>query len=495
MTDEPPEFHTKSSTPLSPLPLHPPEPSKIPVLRNQIDPVFNMTSTHIDPTDTSTTLSPASAPTSADALANASAVTANEDIDANDSGSLSDPFDDTEKQEEDSVAKLEKPPIAAADADDDDDDYAMTFETDAEEETSKQDISNAEVQEEKLSTSSPPSASEQVLSTPLQLPINAAAPLESTTSKIETTSPVTIAPATSAMAAGADDSTQSQYLPNTVVANGEIDIQQLLDNITASAELSSSNANSANAQPTIPGSSIFPPNPPSLPTHASLPPRPQVSQTSAMTPAYASQEDVQRYQTGPPGYPPSSLSSYRPPGASGSFIATGAPGTSTDSRNVLLPPPPASFTGASVQAPPVTASAPYTQSQRVLSQDRTAKSVESPEPSEDAEVQWSPAVQKLYDEFLADERMYVTEGLWDRFPAGSRLFIGIQLLYFPQKTLANMFLQAIYPLKRSRSVISSTFSTHTADLHRFPSSKLTDLYNSTMLLPVILPLSVSKDRK
>lgn len=40
------------------------------------------------------------------------------------------------------------------------------------------------------------------------------------------------------------------------------------------------------------------------------------------------------------------------------------------------------------------------------------------------EAPWGPDVQKKYDEFLAEERRYVTEGLWDRFPNGSRLFVG-----------------------------------------------------------------------
>lgn len=32
--------------------------------------------------------------------------------------------------------------------------------------------------------------------------------------------------------------------------------------------------------------------------------------------------------------------------------------------------------------------------------------------------------EEAYDRFLSDERDYVTQGQWDRFPAGSRLFIG-----------------------------------------------------------------------
>ncbi|KAJ5835152.1 hypothetical protein N7447_001178 [Penicillium robsamsonii] len=42
----------------------------------------------------------------------------------------------------------------------------------------------------------------------------------------------------------------------------------------------------------------------------------------------------------------------------------------------------------------------------------------------DDDAPWGPEVQKKYDEFLHDERIYVTEGLWDRFPMGSRLFVG-----------------------------------------------------------------------
>ena len=37
---------------------------------------------------------------------------------------------------------------------------------------------------------------------------------------------------------------------------------------------------------------------------------------------------------------------------------------------------------------------------------------------------WSPKTQSIYDAFLEDERRYVTEGIWDKFPVGSRLFVG-----------------------------------------------------------------------
>src|SRR5690606_1947974 len=37
---------------------------------------------------------------------------------------------------------------------------------------------------------------------------------------------------------------------------------------------------------------------------------------------------------------------------------------------------------------------------------------------------FTPEEEKAYDEFLSEEREYVSKGQWDRFPAGSRLFIG-----------------------------------------------------------------------
>lgn len=40
------------------------------------------------------------------------------------------------------------------------------------------------------------------------------------------------------------------------------------------------------------------------------------------------------------------------------------------------------------------------------------------------EAPWPPEIQKKYDAFLHDERIYVTEGKWDRFAPGSRLFVG-----------------------------------------------------------------------
>ncbi len=66
---------------------------------------------------------------------------------------------------------------------------------------------------------------------------------------------------------------------------------------------------------------------------------------------------------------------------------------------------------------------------RSAGQDRPTMSIESQDEADEADAKWVPAVEKIYDEFIADERMYVTEGLWDRFPLNSRLFIGKQITW------------------------------------------------------------------
>lgn len=52
----------------------------------------------------------------------------------------------------------------------------------------------------------------------------------------------------------------------------------------------------------------------------------------------------------------------------------------------------------------------------------TADASNGPDPEDEP---FSPELQKLYDDFLTDERNNMTLNDWDRFPAGSRLFIGL----------------------------------------------------------------------
>lgn len=63
-------------------------------------------------------------------------------------------------------------------------------------------------------------------------------------------------------------------------------------------------------------------------------------------------------------------------------------------------------------------STPATQQQQEMS---GVEGSHAPEPEDEP---FSPELQKLYDDFLADERNNMTINEWDKFPIGSRLFIG-----------------------------------------------------------------------
>lgn len=354
----------------------------------------------------------------------------------NDDNSFSDPYDEDDKPTENDTAKDTMGSTQV------DDDYAKTFDSDGEGDSHKHDVSNADIDQKLQSPPAPVSfiADNTSLATSVSAPslvFPAGTDLSSShnysfpTAVTAGDAPVAV-DSSAATAAIETSQSQPQSKSYEAVSNGEIDIQQLLDNITANAALNASN--STNATPTSANSSIpnFPPGTSGLPAHASLPPRPQVTQNPSMHQAYPVQGDIRKYHAGPPNFQPPPTSTYRPLGAPQSIVAAGAPGTSTDPRNVLPPPPSASFHSVSSAGPPPPLSmnyVPYSDSHRLLTKDAPTPAAVSSNPSDDTEYSWSSAIQKLYDDFLADERMYVSEGLWDRFPVGSRLFIG-ELLAF-----------------------------------------------------------------
>lgn len=50
--------------------------------------------------------------------------------------------------------------------------------------------------------------------------------------------------------------------------------------------------------------------------------------------------------------------------------------------------------------------------------------VQRSETPDDEDIRWPPEINRKYEDFLDQERKFVTEGQWDQFPLGSRLFIG-----------------------------------------------------------------------
>ncbi|TQV98999.1 hypothetical protein V2A60_007307 [Cordyceps javanica] len=113
-------------------------------------------------------------------------------------------------------------------------------------------------------------------------------------------------------------------------------------------------------------------SPPTLASTSSLPPRPPIPQPAAHS--YS--------QTSVHG------------SAHASQIAAGAPGTSNEA-GASLPPPLQAVHGNPAPSAAYAAAAPA-----------------------------GDEYQRLWDQFMADERQYMSEAKWDRFPEGSRLFIG-----------------------------------------------------------------------
>lgn len=152
---------------------------------------------------------------------------------------------------------------------------------------------------------------------------------------------------------------------------------------------------------------------PTLAPQAGLPPRPPPQDKPSIHPNYSPSDNIRSFHQLPSqnGAGPGSFQ-----GPQGAYRATaslpmpqtaGAPGT--------LP-----STGSATSVPG-SSSADHADNHHNFTTEQHGR---DPHADDNDDVPWGPDIQKKYDEFLVDERKYVTEGLWDRFPMGSRLFVG-----------------------------------------------------------------------
>ncbi|KAF2835914.1 hypothetical protein M501DRAFT_1007738 [Patellaria atrata CBS 101060] len=186
-----------------------------------------------------------------------------------------------------------------------------------------------------------------------------------------------------------------------------MDIQALLDNLNSSnppAAPPSADPSVQSAAPTNLTSSSS-----ALPGNPSLPPRPPPQEKPATHPNYAPGDDIRQYHP----------HSQKNPGAS--YRAQGAlPALNTNATGVGMNPVSATYQ----QPTPKSASHKQSPSSGIYRQREPIDRRGEREPPDEDDVPWGPDVQREYDEFLRDERVYVTEGQWDKFPPNSRLFIG-----------------------------------------------------------------------
>ncbi|GAA84941.1 arginine/serine-rich splicing factor [Aspergillus luchuensis IFO 4308] len=211
-----------------------------------------------------------------------------------------------------------------------------------------------------------------------------------------------------------------------------VDFQNLLDNLPPSSTAPSAPAVSETA-PLSTDVSALPQagtDDEALQSSLGLPPRPPPQEKPSIHPNYNASDDIRSYHQLPPNTSnaqpsPSSTytaqqSNYQSNLGLPSLAAAGAPGTSSGA-SALPPPPVPSFQQSTSTTTSETQDSPGPVNNRKAGGERV---VARQSKGSDEDTPWGPEVQKKYDEFLHDERIYVTEGLWDRFPPGSRLFVG-----------------------------------------------------------------------
>ncbi|KAK8055011.1 RNA recognition domain-containing protein, partial [Apiospora rasikravindrae] len=179
--------------------------------------------------------------------------------------------------------------------------------------------------------------------------------------------------------------------PGATQAGDPIDIQALVDNITARAAASDANQATSPPKPDDSQTAANSQHPQAqAPTQtSSLPPRPPVSQQPTSASLHA--EEAKRFPH------PNAPTTFPVPPSTGMTYPYGT--------DVSYPTPPTMNPTANPPMP----MAPYSSAPGLSN---------NLHPSE------SHQQQQTYEIFLQEERKYVSEAKWDRFPEGSRLFIG-----------------------------------------------------------------------
>ncbi|KAL8844323.1 MAG: hypothetical protein Q9176_001233 [Flavoplaca citrina] len=442
MTSSPPPdaqyFRGKTLTPESPVPLHIPEPSHIPVLQNQIDPIFNIISTHMS-----------------------QALPSNASMDTENL-----PFQDglsQATQPNTDVARLINGVNEQAGAsnrhepDQGDRDYVQAFddEDSAEEDDEEEEETHTSPNHSSTSTAQPSSSISAHESLIPNLPD---APLSSTLNQTEGKTPdlFQASPAVPQPPQDAtlDDDNLVDAEPGSSgdsddqMQDGGVNYQTLLDNLTPSTATAPSAENITSittaAAPTAsnvsrPSSAESPISTLSLPP--GLPPRPPPQEKPAIHPNYAAEEDIRSYHY--PHVPSNTTpnSSVTQPNNPIKPIQTlnhPLPPTVIVGSNGLPPPPLATFQQPPSQTaqpaqPGIVSPQPRQPDGSVKLADRDSIAIES----HANEPPWPQQLEKSYSDFLNEEAVYVAEGVWDRFPSGSRLFVGN--LYSEKVTKRDLF--------------------------------------------------------
>lgn len=408
--DEALHFRGKTLTPESPRPLHVPEPANIPVLENQMDPLFNDTSAY----DTLPSVQGASQDvqraqgldTGASGLKDS--VSSGPAQDAHQPGS----FHSGSPQVAGSMNKNDTTVSASTSTSVPSGQPHGMIETPAAQDPANPSLTTGDAD----STAHPQSQPNADVASHTSQGVSGASQLDNA---------VGAWPAQFSPHGRLDTHTAEDNASNAHGHGHGVNFQNLLDNLppsssgAPSAHLASEVAVRAAGESSVPQAAYDESSQSAL----GLPPRPPPQEEPSIHPNYHLNDDIRSYHQIPPNTSntPSTYSNVTQDSNPGQSTApTAAPGTA--SGNGALPPPPM----PSFQHSSEITSEPGAQLFQV-NQKAGGLERQPGRPSKigDEDTPWGPEVQKLYDEFLREERVYVTEGLWDRFPYGSRLFVGV----------------------------------------------------------------------
>ena len=201
--------------------------------------------------------------------------------------------------------------------------------------------------------------------------------------------------------------------------NDGVNFQNLLDNLSPPISTAPplTISTTPTTSPPVPNASY--PTDASLPYKSGLPPRPPVQEKPSINPNYSPTDNIRSFHPG---------SAVAPAGGShthSNLDHTHSPVVESDGAVGALP-----VHSGALHSPPTQSQQhpppPFTVATESHQGGQHGDGVVKVSQLErEGEVQWGREVQKKYDDFLREERKHVLEGLWDRFPLGSRLFVGM----------------------------------------------------------------------
>ncbi|KAI4141613.1 MAG: hypothetical protein L6R39_005264 [Caloplaca ligustica] len=421
---DPQYFRGRTLTPESPKPLHIPEPSHIPVLQNQIDPIFNLMSTHMDqPSTIGYTVGLGNGSSQQDPMQAMQANTVAASLNNGVSGQGDLPKGrEPDQGDKDYLQAFENEELAEG--------LAVRTDTDTSPNHSSTSAAqlSASIPALDTITSDPPLDPSSVLSQTHK------SPPDSSQATLDPPQPIQAAPTAkgqdlrSAPSPSGDSDDQTQ--------DGGVNYQALLDNLSPSISTAPTAENIASITTVAPSAASNVPRPSStespistLPLPPGLPPRPPPQEKPTIHPNYTTEEDIRSYHythVQASSAPTPSVSQPNNPITPIQGLSHPLPPNASIGSNGLPPPPLATFQQPPPQPPQLLQPGPITPQSRqpeapAQTVDRNAVTLES---SQD-EPPWPSWLESSYDQFTSEEAKYVAEGVWDRFPHGSRLFVGM----------------------------------------------------------------------